>query len=354
MRKFLSYIVLLFYILSFFSCQNRKQPASPNFNEDYYFEEDEEKDIIDTPEFIEIGMTLDEIKHISHDNVIPCHVPGYDNGLFYSPPIDYYLINNFTAVTLKNNQVDMIYTWDTNYYTENNLHVGSTLGDVLGQYSTNMECWYVIDDYNYRTQSYETMLYLSSENSCTYFAFLVSQLTTQQKSAICETITTPSCGPGRVYLSKLSYSMLQSISSSLHVSYIGKSNCLDKQPKSDPFTSNSIGSGIHQESFYIKFQDNETFELSDGTNINASLTTFGLGDLTLKISWSGKSPTKLSWIFDGSGMSPTSNVIYAKKNGDTYSLSEWVHFDWTSNDPEIRGVNFTIYPITEEERKYER
>lgn len=111
---------------------------------------------------------------------------------------------------------------------------------------------------------------------------------------------------------------------------------------------------LRQQSFYIKLRDSETFTLSDGTKISASLSNLGLGDVTLKISWYGKTPTKLSWRFDGSGMSPTSNVIYAKKNGDTYSLSEWVYFDWTSDNPTVRGVSFTIYPISEEDRKYER
>lgn len=120
-------------------------------------------------------------------------------------------------------------------------------------------------------------------------------------------------------------------------------------PKTIPNTP-----ALRQQSFYIKLRDSETFTLSDGTKISASLSNLGLGDVTLKISWYGKTPTKLSWRFDGSGMSPTSNVIYAKKNGDTYSLSEWVYFDWTSDNPTVRGVSFTIYPISEEDRKYER
>jgi hypothetical protein len=111
---------------------------------------------------------------------------------------------------------------------------------------------------------------------------------------------------------------------------------------------------LRQQSFYIKLRDSETFTLSDGTKISASLSNLGLGDVTLKISWYGKTPTKLSWRFDGSGMSPTSNVIYAKKNGDTYSLSEWVYFDWTLDNPTVRSVSFTIYPISEADRKYER
>lgn len=111
---------------------------------------------------------------------------------------------------------------------------------------------------------------------------------------------------------------------------------------------------LHQESFYIKLRDSESFILSDGSQISASLSSMGLGDVTLRISWKGKTPTKLAWRFDGSGMSPTSNIIYAKKNGEAYSLSEWVYFDWTTDNPIVRGVHFTIYPISEEDRKYER
>ena len=82
----------------------------------------------------------------------------------------------------------------------------------------------------------------------------------------------------------------------------------------------------------------------------------GLGDLRLNISWYGKTPTKLSWTFDGNRVSPMSNVLYSKKNGDSYSLREsiWFDLDWSNGEPTINGVNFTIYPISEEDRKYNR
>lgn len=313
-------------------------------------------------EEIRIGMTLTEINNIDNTYVVLQNSPKIENEMYDVNSFQYYLVNNTTAVIFKNNQVNEFYTWDSYYYTSKGLSVHSTLGDVLEQYSTNMECWYDVFSYNYINMQYESLFYLYDKNSCTSFVFLASQLTTQQEAAITKTGSLRNDVGGRVYLSKLSYSMLQSISSTVSVSWIAKYNC--SQPKQSTYqTSTTYQSTpqkthrtptLRQQSFYIKLRDSETFTLSDGTKISASLSNLGLGDVTLKISWYGKIPTKLSWRFDGSGMSPTSNVIYAKKNGDTYSLSERVYFDWTSDNPIVRGVNFTIYPISEEDRKYER
>lgn len=313
-------------------------------------------------EEIRIGMTLNDINNINNTNVVLQYSPKFESELYDINSFNYYLVNNTTAVIIKNNQVSEFCTWDSHYYTSNGLSVHSTLGDVLEQYSTNMECWYDVTSYNYISMRYESLFYLYDKNSCTSFVFLASQFTSQQQAAIIKTGSLRNDVGGRVYLSKLSYSMLQSISSAVSVSWIAKYNC--SQPKQTTNqTSRTYQSTpknvsntptLRQESFYIKFGDSDSFELSDGTKIRASLTSFGLGDLTLNISWTGKTPTKLSWRFDGYGMKPTSNTIYSKKNGNTYSINEHVFFDWTSNSPEVRGVNFTIYPISENDRKYER
>lgn len=313
-------------------------------------------------EEIRIGMTLNDINNINNTNVVLQYSPKFESELYDINSFNYYLVNNTTAVIIKNNQVSEFCTWDSHYYTSNGLSIHSTLGDVLEQYSTNMECWYDVTSYNYISMRYESLFYLYDKNSCTSFVFLASQFTSQQQAAIIKTGSLRNDVGGRVYLSKLSYSMLQSISSAVSVSWIAKYNC--SQPKQSTYqtsgtyqsTPKKVSSTptLRQESFYIKLRDSETFTLSDGTKINTSLSNMGLGDVTLKISWYGKTPTKLSWRLDGSGLSPTSNVIYAKKNGDTYSLSEWVYFDWTSDNPTVRGVSFTIYPISEADRKYER
>lgn len=313
-------------------------------------------------EEISIGMTLNEINNINNTNVVLQNSPKFESELYDVNSFQYYLVNNTTAVILKNNRVNEFYTWDSYYYTSKGLSIHSTLGDVLEQYSTNMECWYEVTGYNYIHMRYESLFYLYDKTTCTSFVFLASQFTTQQQAAIIKTGALRNDVGGRVYLSKLSYSMLQSISSTVSVSWIAKYNC--SQPAQSTYQTSEIYQytpqkvhnipTLRQQSFYIKLRDSETFTLSDETKINASLSNMGLGDVTLKISWSGKTPTKLVWHFDGTGMSPTSNIIYAKKNGDTYSLSEWVYFKWTSDNPVVKGVNFTIYPISEEDRKYER
>lgn len=313
-------------------------------------------------EEIRIGMTLNEINNINNTNIVLQNSPKFESELYDVNSFQYYLVNNTTAVILKNNRVNEFYTWDSYYYTSKGLSIHSTLGDVLEQYSTNMECWYDVTGYNYISMQYESLFYLYDRKSCTSFVFLASQFTTQQQAAIIKTSSLRNDVGGRVYLSKLSYSMLQSISSTVSVSWIAKYNC--SQPTQSTYQTSEIYQytpqkvhnipTLRQQSYYIKLRDDETFTLSDGSKINASLSNMGLGDVTLRISWSGKTPTKLAWRLDGSGMSPTSNVIYAKKNGDTYSLNEWVYFEWTSDNPIVKGVNFTIYPISEEDRKYER
>lgn len=201
---------------------------------------------------------------------------------------------------------------------------------------------------------------ICDNNTCTAFAFSASSITSQQFNSISEAGTFYSDGTGSIDITRLSSSLLQSMSS-MSVSMIMKYNCPARYTPSREVnitptvkSESPKVSSLQPQSFYIKFGDRESYNLSDGTSVSASLTSMGLGDLTLKISWTGKTPTKLSWQFDGYGMTPTSNTIYSKKNGNSYSLSEWVLFEWASTDPSINGVNFTIYPITEEERKYER
>ena len=310
---------------------------------------------------IEVGMTLNEIKNMDNTTVILHHAPSYESEICFIKSFDYYLINNNTAAKFDNDRVVNIYTWDPSYRTDNGLSVNSTLGEVLRQYSTSMSCWYECVAYNYISQQYEAVFYLYDTNSCTTFAFLASQLTSQQSSAILATSSVADDMGGYVYLSQLSSTMLQSISSSVSVSWIERSDCNKQilEPKdtpTEPVKTEPKTPTLRTAKYYIKFGDSETYELSDGSKVSASLTTMGLGDLRLNISWYGKTPTKLSWTFDGNRVSPMSNVLYSKKNGDSYSLREsiWFDLDWSNGEPTINGVNFTIYPISEEDRKYNR
>lgn len=304
---------------------------------------------------LEIGMTLNQIEEAPGTNVVIHESPVYECKKYYINSFDYYMIDDYTAITIEDNRVKRFYTWDENYYTIYNLSVNSTLGDVLDAYSGYIECWYESISYNFISMSYEATFYLFDSDTCTSYVFLASQLTTQQVSAMLRTGSVSSDGSGRVYLRSLSSSIFESISS-ITVAWIMKSDCgscdSNVAPDNSIFPPKEL-KGPERADLYIKFLDSEKFTLSDDTVVNASLTTMGLGDLTLNISWSGKTPTKLVWEFDGFGMAPTSGEVYSVKNGDNYSLREWVSFDWTDRDPDINGVKFTIYPITEEQRKYE-
>lgn len=305
---------------------------------------------------LNVGMTLNEIEKNRNTSITECYVPIYEGDTYTIDAFNYYLVDNTTAVILENNQVNQFYTWNRRYRTDDGLSVRSTLGEVLDQYSTSIECWYESSSYNFISMQYESMFYLFDPDTCTGFVFLTSQLTTQQKTSLVNAAYLDDYGSGRVYLSYLSQSVLQSMSSA-SVSWIMKSDCsrrmfMDSSP-GESFFPEKESYPLQRGDFYIKFGDSETFELSDGSKIKASLTTMGLGDLSLKISWSGDTPTKITWYFDGSGMEPTSGIQYSRKSEDVYMIRVNTSFSWLSNEhPTVYGVNFTLHPITEEQRKY--
>ncbi len=112
-------------------------------------------------------------------------------------------------------------------------------------------------------------------------------------------------------------------------------------------------SELEETTFYIKLKDSESFELSDGTKLSARFWTFGVGDLHLEISGVVTTPIKVAWRLDGSGMKPTSDVVYPQKErqSKSYTINDYVSFDWTNNNPVVNGVYITVSPLTEEERR---
>lgn len=112
---------------------------------------------------------------------------------------------------------------------------------------------------------------------------------------------------------------------------------------------------LSKQSFYLKLKDDESYTLSDGTTLNASLTTMGIGDLWLKISWQGKTPLKIIWELNCYGLAPTSGELYAVKSYDTYSIHKTISdFQWVQPSADVYGVKLTVCPISENERKYAR
>lgn len=306
---------------------------------------------------LEIGMTYNEIDDVENTTLVQYYSPGYECDLYAIESFEYYLINNTTAITLNNNQINRFFTWDRNYCTEDGLSVGSTLGEVLDS-TYGLEYWYDFTTYNFMSMQYESAFYLYDRSSCTSYVFLASQLTIQQQNSILSTGEFED--EGRVYLSS---SLLQSISS-IQVSWIMKAECLQQpysyssHPKTPLFQAKEL-KGPQQAEFYIKFKDSERFTLSDGTAVSASLTTDGIGGLYLNCSWKGKTPTKLYLEIDGNYITfetgVTSGYLYSQKNGDSYSISlrTRLKIDF-SEDYSIYGVRLIMYPITEEERKYGR
>lgn len=306
---------------------------------------------------LELGMTINEVNNIKNTSITTYNSPVYECNLYSIDSFQYYLVDNTSAITLNDYQVNNFYTWDKNYRTENGLSVQSTFGDVLQKYSVSMECWYEEVSYNFVTMEYESIFYLYDRSTCTSYVFSASQLTSQQKNNMLSTGSFYDNNEGRVYLSWMSQSELESISS-LRVSWIMRSDCLQQMDRNTPPINSTLPpkeiKGPEKASFYIKFRDNETFTLSDGSSVSANLSSMGLGDLTLYINWSGKTPTKLTWQFDGHNITPSEGTRYAQKNRNSYSISLRISFDVTDwSDYYVKGVHFTIHPITEEERKYE-
>lgn len=106
---------------------------------------------------------------------------------------------------------------------------------------------------------------------------------------------------------------------------------------------------VPNHSYYVKINEDLKLTLDDDSNGFVRLYTFGLGDLSLKISWSGTYPIKVNWRLDGHGLAPSSGVLFSEKvshgqnaisytGKSNYTLYHYENFEWTASDADAKGV----------------
>ena len=128
-----------------------------------------------------------------------------------------------------------------------------------------------------------------------------------------------------------------------------KTTKINEEPTSPP------PSRTRPKSFYAKLNKKTSFSLEDGSSGHIDLYTMGIGDLSLKIFWSGNNPINLRWRLDGHGLAPSSGNAsseyiaperhYAfEKNKSPYRLSVEETFRWTSSDADVNGVEVYVTP----------
>lgn len=120
-------------------------------------------------------------------------------------------------------------------------------------------------------------------------------------------------------------------------------------------TQTTPTSNIRPQSYFAEINKEVKFTLEDGSNGYIDLYSMGLGDLWLKIYWSGYEPIYLQWRLDGHGIAPLSGSVsseciasgrhYAyEKNMKSYRLSVRETFHWTSSDANVNGIEVYITP----------
>lgn len=133
---------------------------------------------------------------------------------------DYYIVNNNTAITLKNggNTIGGVTTKQPRYRNAKGIGVGSTWGDIEQLYS-NLD--YCVDwvYYNYFSHQYEAAIEIIDSATCTYFVFSESQFS----PSIWESIISVAGGSdycSGFNVSELPYTVHESIKTSIKVSQI--------------------------------------------------------------------------------------------------------------------------------------
>lgn len=177
---------------------------------------------------IDFQMTPDEVRSANKDATIIQHVvPSVMNELVELEGYDYFVINNDIAVTFEDNKIDRFITWNTDYKTQEGLQVGCTWGEVE-RVLPNMEFYITCYNYNYFSQQYEMAVVLENPATCTAFIFYHNAFSSIQWESL-TSIAGGTDGCSYFYTSELSYSMLQSIWSSVTVSQILVYDCQNEK-----------------------------------------------------------------------------------------------------------------------------
>ncbi len=293
-------------------------------------------------------MKVDGIKKENPSaSVVKMSTPGYEDNIMSQAPFTYYLINNNIAITTNQAFVNEINIWTSNYSTPEGIRVGSTWGDVVKSYP-NVEFWCIAQWYCFEYRSYVSTIYLYDPETCTGFMFLESQFSASQLQAIHALVGGTDVG-GEFTVEKMSASMYQSICSSVTVSTIIHKNCggntmaSTSKPTLEP--SREPAPAISTMSLSLELGETVPFTLSDGSKGTASLTTFGLGDLTLRINWRGENPISVEWNMDSDFLEPTSGSCSSKRNYDINVLNyDFSGFKWVKSDGYLNGVTITFSP----------
>ena len=174
--------------------------------------------------YIDFGMPLEDIrKQNPNANITPYHVNAVQNNAIYMQELNYYTINNETAIILINNSVAQIFTWSRSYRTLQNTQVGCTMGEVE-QACPQLQFFYMGYSYNFRMQKYERAIRAYDPVSCIGYYFYESQFSQQQWSKLYAVAGKVSAN-GTFSMASVSSSAYQSIRSSVTVSIIEIGNC---------------------------------------------------------------------------------------------------------------------------------
>ena len=174
--------------------------------------------------YIDFGMPLEDIrKQNPNANITPYHVNAVQNNAIYMQELNYYTINNETAIILINNSVAQIFTWSRSYRTLQNTQVGCTMGEVE-QACPQLQFFYMGYSYNFRMQKYERAIRAYDPVSCIGYYFYESQFSQQQWSKLYAVAGKVSAN-GTFSMASISSSVYQSIRSAVTVSIIEIGNC---------------------------------------------------------------------------------------------------------------------------------
>lgn len=301
---------------------------------------------------IGFDMTREDLHKVNKKaNIVPKSRENNKDGKRY----DYLVVNNKLAVTfnVEVTHINQIVIWDQTF-VYNDIRVGDSFGNVMKKNNvtpnekTTLTFIYLHSWFDYRMQSYTRAICAYDETTCTSYLFFESQFSSELWQGIMSAVGYATSDK-EFYLSALSSSTYASICSSVKLTQIVRWDCkCVKSVHNQPEPKSIIPCN-----YYLKFQDEEKYTLTDGSMLSASLTSFGLGDVWLKVHWSGKSPMKLEWELDSYGLAPTSGVMVARKSYDNYSISEtFSDFKWVASNADVYGVKLIVVPISEEERKY--
>jgi hypothetical protein len=130
------------------------------------------------------------------------------------------------------------------------------------------------------------------------------------------------------------------------ITKIEKATCGQKTNKGQKSTSNISIQG--SETFTIEANGNQNYQdfyLRDGSLIQCSLYSFGLGDLTLKVTNFAPYPISVYWTLDARDINPKNGSGNLSAKGQSGNLRVWNDFKITGANCQFDGAKITVSKI---------